>query len=104
MLVKICKYCIECYWRKVSASKRRVCIHKVSCSNAVYDSLSNYGFWVGIKTYLQRRKTCNEGYSINKIDEKIVIKTKAGYLLQENEINPIIVKEFNNSTFVNMMG
>ena len=94
MLAKIGKFFIELYWRKKPESERRVCIHKVSCSKAVYENLEYYGFWTGVKTYLQRRKTCNDNYSITKVEEKIIIITKAGHVLNENEINPIIVKEF----------
>lgn len=94
MLAAIGKYFIQRYWRKTPESERRVCIHKISCSKAVYENLNNHGFWVGAKTYLQRRKTCNENYNIKLEDGKIIIKTKYGIILNENEINPIILMEF----------
>jgi hypothetical protein len=30
-------------------------------------------------------------------DDAVIIKTKSGQVLQENEINPVIVKEFKTS-------
>jgi len=97
MLSKIGKYLIEIYWSKIPASERRVCIHKVSCSVAVHESLDKYGFFIGLKLYLQRRKTCNGSYIITKKDDAVIIKTRSGQVLQENEINPVIVKEFKTS-------
>ena len=97
MLAAICKYFIERYWRNTPKSERRVCIHKISCSKAVYENLNKHGFWMGLKTYLQRRKTCNKNYIIKIDGGKIIIKTKYGSILNENDINPIILMEFKTS-------
>ena len=97
MLAVIGKYFIRRYWRKTPESERRVCIHKVSCSRAVYKNIEKQGFWLGVKTYLQRRKTCNNNYRISKVEEKIIIYTKYGHILNEIDINPIILKEYNTS-------
>lgn len=95
MLAEIGKYFIREYWRKTPESERRVCIHKVSCSRAVYEDIEKQGFWLGVKTYLQRRKTCNNNYRISKVEDKIIIYTKYGLILNEFDINPTILKEFN---------
>lgn len=97
MLVQIGKYFIERYWRKNPASERRVCIHNVSCSRAVYDNIDNYGILSGIKTYLHRRKTCNKYYRITIDKDNIIITTKDGSILNENDINPVILKEIKAS-------
>jgi hypothetical protein len=94
MLATIGKYLIEIYWSRIPASNRKVCLHKVSCSRAVYDSLDKYGFISGVKLYLHRRKTCNRDYSITRKNELVIIRTGSGHILQENDINPIIVREF----------
>ena len=52
---------------------------------------------MGLKTYLQRRKTCNKNYIIKIDGGKIIIKTKYGSILNENDINPIILMEFKTS-------
>jgi putative component of membrane protein insertase Oxa1/YidC/SpoIIIJ protein YidD len=97
MLADIGKFLIKFYWRKIPPSERKVCIHKISCSNAVYESLDKYGFLRGVKIYWQRRKSCNSNYIISKVDNAVVITTSSGDILQEMDINPIIVKEFNTS-------
>jgi putative component of membrane protein insertase Oxa1/YidC/SpoIIIJ protein YidD len=95
MIVRIAKSIIEYYWKKTPASQRRVCIHRISCSRAVYDSLSSFGFWRGVKTYIARRNSCNAHYIISASIDGVFIKTKNGVILSESEINPILVKEFN---------
>lgn len=97
MLAEIGKYFIRRYWRNNPESERRVCIHKVSCSRVVYENIENHGFWIGFKTYLQRRTTCNENYIIKRVEDKVIIKTKYGSILNENDINPILLKEFKPS-------
>jgi hypothetical protein len=95
MLATIGKYLIEIYWSRKPASNRKVCLHKVSSSRSVYVSLDKYGFISGVKFYLQRRKTCNRDYSITKKNEFVTIRTRTGHIiLKENDINPVIVREF----------
>jgi len=97
MLAKFGKYIIEYYWRKVPESKRRVCIHKISCSKTVYNTFNEFGFIEGVKIYFERRTTCNSSYIIDEIDGKIFIVTKNGQVISEDYINPVIVKEYKSS-------
>ena len=94
MLAKIGKIFIKYYWQKTAASDRRVCIHKISCSNAVYDQIDKFGLIKGIKTYLARRRTCNEFYELLLEDNSVKILTKNGEIIPEHEINPLIVRDF----------
>lgn len=94
MLATIGKFFIEQYWKKIPPQERRVCLHKVSCSNAVYSDLNEFGFYKGLKTYLNRRKTCNTIYELKNSNEGIYLITKNGSILKENEINPILIKDF----------
>ena len=99
MLVNLAKLLIKCYWKKYPENKRRVCIHKISCSNAVYQELNKHGLYKGIKTYLERRKTCNRHYKLFFFNENVIIKTKNNKIIQEDNINPIIVRDY-KSKFV----
>jgi len=94
MLSFFAKKAIEYYWKNVPADKRRVCIYKVSCSKFVYDKIETRGFISGVKAYLSRIKNCNAHYSISKVNDEIQIKTKSGIFLYEEQINPVIIKEF----------
>jgi putative component of membrane protein insertase Oxa1/YidC/SpoIIIJ protein YidD len=94
MLAKIGKYMIEYYWQKVPESERRVCIHKLSCSKAVYNTFNEFGFIEGVILYIKRRRTCNGFYQIGIKDGNVFIITKNGQIIEENLINPIIVKEY----------
>jgi len=94
MFAKIGKFFIEYYWRKTAASDRRVCIHKISCSKAVYDQLDKFGLIKGIKTYLARRRSCNDFYELIHNGNNVKILTKNGLILPEDKINPLIVKDF----------
>ena len=97
MLAKIGKYIIEYYWRKVPESERRVCIHKISCSNLVYNTFNKHGFIEGIIVYIKRRKSCNGYYQIGIENNNVFITTNNGEIIKEDLINPIIVKEYKNS-------
>jgi putative component of membrane protein insertase Oxa1/YidC/SpoIIIJ protein YidD len=94
MLAKIGKYIIEYYWRKVPDVERRVCIHKISCSNVVYNTFNEYGFIKGVIVYIKRRKSCNSYYKISIKNDNVIITTKYGEIIKEDLINPIIVKDY----------
>lgn len=94
MLANLAKLLIKYYWNKYPENKRKVCIHKISCSNAVYQELNKNGFYQGVITYLERRRTCNRNYKLFLVDEKVIIKTKNNKIIQEDNINPIIVRDY----------
>jgi putative component of membrane protein insertase Oxa1/YidC/SpoIIIJ protein YidD len=84
---------IEQYWKRIPESERKVCIYKESCSKKVYSTLIVHGFYSGMKEYIHRKKSCRAGYKIIHQEGKITIITKNGLYLNEDEINPLIVKE-----------
>jgi putative component of membrane protein insertase Oxa1/YidC/SpoIIIJ protein YidD len=90
----LAKKTIEYYWNTVSESNRRVCLYKTSCSRFVYAEIEKNGFIAGVKAYIFRVRNCNYQYVINSNNGKIQIQTKHGQLLLEEEINPIICKEY----------
>lgn len=94
MFARIGKFFIEYYWRKTAESDRRVCIHKISCSKAVYVQLDKFGLIKGIKTYLARRRSCNNSYQLIRDGDHVKILTKDGKVIPEDQINPLIVKDF----------
>jgi putative component of membrane protein insertase Oxa1/YidC/SpoIIIJ protein YidD len=94
MFARIGKLFIEYYWRKTAESDRRVCIHKISCSKAVYIQLDKFGLIKGIKTYLARRRSCNEFYELIHDGDHVKILTKNGLVITEDKINPLIVTDF----------
>jgi len=96
MLAYIGKQLIALYWKNVPEEKRKVCLHKVSCSRIVYQRLDDCGFWAGVKTYLRRRKTCAPGYTLAENGGTVVLVTKSGLSLSEDEINPVIIRDFKN--------
>ena len=96
MLTYFFKKLIEAYWKHVPESNRKICIYKLTCSKAVYQALQNKGFWSASKLYLFRRFNCKNGYTIswNSDNSKVVIQTKMGSIINEEEINPLLVSEF----------
>ena len=98
MLARIGKLLIEYYWQKTPESDRRVCIHRTSCSKAVYEHLDNHALIKGIKIYLERRKTCNEFYQLMFQGNHVIIRTKYGKVISEDQINPLLVKDFRSGS------
>lgn len=96
MFVFFAKKTIEYYWKNVSESNRRVCIYKISCSRFVYNEFHNFGFISGVKAYVYRLRNCNRNYIIYSTNGKVQILTKFGHILDEDQINPKICKEYNS--------
>lgn len=93
MLNWLAKKSIEKYWSLIPENKRKVCIYKTSCSNHVYNTLTKYGFFKGLYAYYIRTKNCNNYYKIATQNEKVFIITSTGEHIEEENINPVIVKE-----------
>lgn len=84
---------IKLYYRVIPEPERRVCIHAESCSRYVLRIAQNNGFIAGLKAYLRRLKSCNNDYTFEVFDNDVlIIKTKNGIILKQDEINPFIVK------------
>jgi putative component of membrane protein insertase Oxa1/YidC/SpoIIIJ protein YidD len=86
---------INFYYLLIPEDKRRICIHSKSCSKYVLRIARDRGFIKAVQAYIERIKSCNSNYSIESFGEmKIKIKTKNGIILEEEQINPFLVKCF----------
>jgi len=86
---------IKFYYLLVPEEKRRICIYSESCSKYVLRTAKDRGFTKAVLAYIERIKSCNSNYSIESFGEmKIKIKTKNGIILEEEQINPFLVKCF----------
>jgi hypothetical protein len=56
--------------------------------------MQTQGFFKGIYAYLRRRKECNKNYSLSMSENGVTLLCSNGKIYSENEINPIILKEF----------
>ena len=97
MLVWLAKKSIEHYWNTVPENKRKICIYQITCSKFVYNKFDENGFVSGILAYFYRMKSCNHKYEISYKNNMVIIKDNQGNIIEENDINPLIVKEFKNS-------
>jgi len=96
MLVWLAQKAIEYYWKTRPESQRKICIYRITCSRYVYNELENNGFIAGIRAYFYRIKSCNHGYELILKKDMVVIKDCNGNLILENDISPLIIKEFKN--------
>ena len=96
MLVWLAKKAIEYYWNARPENQRKICIYRITCSRYVYNEFENNGCIAGIRAYFYRMKSCNHGYKLSLKKDMVVIKDCNGNLILENDINPLIVKEFKN--------
>lgn len=84
---------IRLYYKIIPEKERRICIHYESCSKFVYRTALEKGGFEALKAYYSRFKSCNSFYSFHKTPSgKINIKTRNGLILDEDEINPILLK------------
>ncbi|MGL4585212.1 MAG: membrane protein insertion efficiency factor YidD [Flavobacterium sp.] len=79
---------IKTYWFLIPPNKRRKCIFRKSCSNAVYDDTISFGFYKGTQTLLFRIRNCNNHFDIitdTPSNEKKMY-LKSGTIISETEI------------------
>ena len=96
MLVWLAKKSIEYYWNTLPENQRKICIYRITCSRYVYNEFENNGLIEGIRAYFFRMKSCNHAYKLSLKKDMVVINDCNGNLILENDINPLIVKEFKN--------
>lgn len=87
-------YCIKLYWRFTPEEKRKVCVFSTSCSKHVYYTIETFGIINGFLAYMKRRNECNSKYSLKLIDKKVVLVCSNGISYPQEQINPLIVKEY----------
>ena len=90
---------IKIYYKFYPEDSRRVCIHNESCSTYVYRVAIEEGGIKAIIAYYSRYKSCNAEYKVGVTDNgNIYIKTKNGLILEENQINPFVLKGIKSIT------
>jgi putative component of membrane protein insertase Oxa1/YidC/SpoIIIJ protein YidD len=90
---------IKIYYRFYPEDSRRVCIHSESCSTYVYKVAIEEGGIKAIIAYYSRYKSCNAAYKVGATDDgNIYIRTKNGLILEENQINPFVLKGIKSIT------
>jgi len=85
---------IRWYWRKIRPEDRMVCLFKTSCSNAVHDEIKQAGLISGILLFIRRMRSCRPGYQIKENRNTLELLTPSGEILKEEEMNPILLKEY----------
>ncbi len=93
MLVWLAKKSIEYYWNTRPENQRKICIYRITCSRYVYNEFENNGLIEGIRAYFYRMKSCNHGYKLSLKKDMLLTGMK---IKTQQEINPLIVKEFKN--------
>lgn len=92
------KYClifiIKFYWMFIPESKRKRCLFRQTCSKKVYDVTMKEGLIKGLLTLYKRHKQCRYGYSFYINDSIINMLLVDGTILNEDEINLILLKDF----------
>lgn len=85
---------IKLYWLIVSETKRRSCLHNVSCSKHIYNVTNQTGLIKGIAALVHRIKTCRPGSEVIGLSEEntVLLKLVNGSVLSEKEISIDIVK------------
>ena len=87
--------CIHWYWKIVREEDRQVCLYRVSCSRYVHSQIEGRGLISGLRSFVERMRSCKQGYSIERADGALCIRTVNGQLIPEDEMNPVILQELN---------
>lgn len=85
---------IRLYWTVIPPSKRRCCIHRVSCSRFVYDATNTRGLMCGIIALRDRMKTCRGGYEMAELNGTVFLFTRNGTTLEPEEISEHLRQQF----------
>jgi putative component of membrane protein insertase Oxa1/YidC/SpoIIIJ protein YidD len=84
---------IERYWATTPPENRKVCLFRESCSVAVHRELNNAGFLCGLRLFWFRYWNCKPGYRVEVKGEQAGIRTVRGYLIEEQNMNPLLLRE-----------
>ncbi|MCT8340604.1 membrane protein insertion efficiency factor YidD [Flavobacteriaceae bacterium TK19130] len=70
-------FSIQIYWKLIPASRRKHCLFKESCSNAVFRVTLNKGLKKGLRMFRYRYENCRPGYTIQtKNNQPLFISAK----------------------------
>ncbi len=97
---------IRLYWglKKTRWYKPRLCLFKVSCSNAVFGACVEHGTWQAIRWFLRRVVTCTAEYSVVHEDgQAIGLKLASGRLALRDELSESSLTILDRATEVNTL-
>lgn len=79
---------IRLYWTIFSKSKRRKCLFRTSCSNYVYQTTKQEGFYRGLRALKYRFHNCCSGLQVfeDPISCNTIMILPNGQILEEDEI------------------
>lgn len=84
---------IKAYWYIIPEENRRRCLFKKSCSQYVFETTAQKGFFRGMKALLYRHKHCRPGYYvIHGKEEKLLISAK-NKVFGSKEISPQLLND-----------
>lgn len=83
---------IRIYWIFIPAKARNVCLFKESCSKHVYRTTKEQSWKSGLAALTTRFMECRTPYKIVDHRGLIYLHTRKGTVLNQNEINPTILK------------
>ena len=89
--------CIHWYWKIIREEDRQICLYRVSCSRYTHAQIEDRGLITGLRSFVERMRSCKQGYTIERDDGTLCIRTVNGQRIPEEEINPIIRQELNAS-------
>lgn len=93
MLTRAVLAAIHWYWRVVREEDRQVCLYRVSCSRHVHALIEGQGLWVGLRAFVQRMRSCKQGYMVERESGDLFVRTVNGLRIPEEELNPVLSKE-----------
>ena len=83
---------IKSYWFLIPPSKRNKCIFEESCSNYVFKTTENEGFFKGFKALIERFNSCRPGYNIIDIDNITYVITTNNKMYALSEMRNDLIK------------
>jgi len=93
---------IRLYWTIFPIHKRRPCVFEESCSNYVYRTTNEKGFFKGLFALKERFHQCRSGYKLFK-DEKnnsFELCLKDGNIIKDEKISRTLLPPFNYNYIV----
>lgn len=88
---------IKFYWKFIPKNKRRTCLFKESCSQYVYKTTIEHGFFKGTTALWNRQKVCRAGYCVYQTNNGFEMKLIDGSIISEKEISAKILERINIS-------
>lgn len=87
---------IKTYWLVKPKRWNGRCLYRVSCSRAVYDVTNRDGLFSGLNLLWSRFQNCRSGYYFTIQDNKWMLHTVGGKIIEESNVALHLIKEIRN--------